>query len=249
MKVKNLPFLDTIQKKIKVDDPFLSEWCSQYYHSQKYRLSEELVLCDELINKNSKVLELGSIPPFFTLALKEKGVDITGVDIAPERFSVCIRDLGLDIKTCNFEWEKLPFADNFFQVVILNEIFEHLRIDLIFSLKEIYRIMDSGAILMLSTPNFLSLRRMYHLITKKEVLGCEIYPEFEKLHTLGHMGHLRIYTPTEVSKFLEKIGFKVKKIIYRQPAPVDNKIEKFFYGVIPSLRHLFTIVVEKLENQ
>jgi len=40
------------------------------------------------------------------------------------------------------------------------------------------------------------------------------YNEFNTLHTIGHMGHVREYSAEEVVKFLENTGFKPILIIY-----------------------------------
>jgi|HubBroStandDraft_1064217.scaffolds.fasta_scaffold01217_9 hypothetical protein len=42
-----------------------------------------------------------------------------------------------------------------------------------------------------------------------------VHAEYQKLERLGHMGHVREYTTTEVVEFLAAIGFAVTKVIYR----------------------------------
>ena len=47
----------------------------------------------------------------------------------------------------------------------------------------------------------------------------EVWDEYRKLETLGHMGHVRLYSPSEVAKFLEQMGFRVEVIIHRGKWP------------------------------
>jgi hypothetical protein len=42
-----------------------------------------------------------------------------------------------------------------------------------------------------------------------------VYRQYEKLESLGHMGHVREYTTREVCDFLTRVGFRVDKIVFR----------------------------------
>jgi hypothetical protein len=65
-----------------------------------------------------------------------------------------------------------------------------------------------------------------------------------KLETLGHMGHVREYTITEVTDFLRKIGFEIDKIIYR--GRIAGTISKLIIRLFPSLRPFVTYVARKI---
>lgn len=45
------------------------------------------------------------------------------------------------MKEVNFEEEPLPFADDAVDVVVFNEVFEHLRVNPIFTFREINRVL------------------------------------------------------------------------------------------------------------
>ena len=79
----------------------------------------------------------------------------------------------------------------------------------------------------------------------------DVWNEYRKLETLGHMGHVRLYSPSEVAKFLERMGFRVELIIHRGkwPSPptkwlrtVDNVLSR----LAPRLRTHFSIVAKKV---
>jgi hypothetical protein len=59
------------------------------------------------------------------------------------------------------------------------------------------------------------------------------YEEYRKLNVLGHMGHVREYTPTEVVEFLEAIGFEVTAVIYR--GEYSGIMERALTKLIPRL--------------
>lgn len=119
--------------------------------------------------------------------------------------------------SCDIETEKLPFHDSQFDVVLFNELFEHLRINPIFTMREVHRILKPGGLLFLSTPNLRSLAGLANFLLKNRCYSCEAdpYDEFSKLEGLGHMGHVREYTTREITEFLGRIGFEVREIVFR----------------------------------
>lgn len=146
------------------------------------------------------------------------GFDIIGVDLNPDIFSKTIDRFHLKVFKSDIEREKLPFPDNTFDFVIFTEVFEHLRIDPIFTASELHRVLQKDGILLLSTPNLYSLSGIYNFIFKGRSYACctaDIYDEFKLIETFGFFGHIREYSFQEVSSFLKKIGFKDIKIIFR----------------------------------
>ena len=117
----------------------------------------------------------------------------------------------------DFETASLPFADGTSRYAVMNEVFEHLRIDLIATMEEVPRVMAPGALLMLSTPNLFSYRGLRNLLLHRRAwaIAAEPYAAFTKLRTLGHMGHVREYTPRELRDFLSSVGFDVERVVHR----------------------------------
>ena len=130
-------------------------------------------------------------------------------------------------------------------MIVFNEIFEHLRINLIFTMTELFRILKPGGVLLLSTPNLRSLSGIRNFLFQKRSQSgyWDIYEQYEKLVNLGHMGHIREYTSVEVFTFLSKIGFRVESLVYRGTyrSRIDNWIIKFR----PNLRPFISYIVRK----
>jgi 2-polyprenyl-3-methyl-5-hydroxy-6-metoxy-1,4-benzoquinol methylase len=162
-------------------------------------------------------LEFGSIPLLLTAALTKCGYQVTGCDIAPERYASVIKSADMNVIKCNIETESLPFAADSFDVAIFNEIFEHLRINPIFTLSEVFRVLKPNGTLTLSTPNLKSLEGIRNYLIRDRAFSCSgnMYAEYRKIEDIGHMGHVREYTPTEVIEFLQAIGFEVTQVIFR----------------------------------
>ena len=209
--------IEACARKLVPKDAALLTWHEDYLHNHKVRLAHDLDIIDREIPRSKHILEFGSIPLVLTVALKQYGYQVVGCDIAPERYSSTIQSTGLNITKCNIETETLPFADNSFDAVVFNELFEHLRINPIFTLSEVFRIMKPNGILTLSTPNLKSLDGIRNFLVRDRAYSCSanIHAEYSKLATIGHMGHVREYTPTEIVEFLQTMGFEVTAIIYR----------------------------------
>ncbi len=188
-------------------------WAVNYLKAQRERLLQDIAIVQQTNPLQGKVLDIGCAPFYTTIALKKLGFDITGVDIDPSRFAEILAATQLDCRKCNFETERLPFADDTFDTILFSEVFEHLRIDLISTTTEIKRVLKPGGKLLLSTPNLLSFNSLFRLFWKGETFS--IYKAYEKIATLGHMGHVKEYTATDVRKFAVALGFRCERTIFR----------------------------------
>jgi SAM-dependent methyltransferase len=204
-------------ERITPDAEHMLRWFEQYVNSQKDRLAFDLEVIRKRCDKGAAIIEFGAVPLLLTASLTRLGYSVRSIDIAADRFSRSIKDLNLDVVSCDIETEKLPFHDSQFDVALFNELFEHLRINPIFTMREVHRILKPGGLLFLSTPNLRSLAGLANFLLKNRCYSCESdpYDEFSKLEGLGHMGHVREYTTREITEFLGRIGFEVREIVFR----------------------------------
>jgi SAM-dependent methyltransferase len=244
---RSLALIDEIVTRIRPDDPGLEAWLSRYYRQHRQRLASDLGIVEQHVEPESRILEYGAIPLLLTGALSELGYNLSAIDVSPERFAGAIAALGLDITRCDVETEAVPFAAETFDAVLFNELFEHLRIDPIFTLTEVRRVLKPKGSLLLSTPNLRSLRGIRNLMLHNQghAASAGVYEQYEKLEALGHMGHVREYTTREVSDFLARVGLRVDKIIFRggHGRGAVGLVER----LMPSLRPFFTLRATKFE--
>ena len=97
--------------------------------------------------------------------------------------------------------QPLPFPDNFFSVVTMLAVFEHLADQpLNFILKEIKRVLKSGGRYILTTPHPRSDKILKMLVSLKLVSAVEIEE------------HQRLYGHEEIAAILKAAGFLEEKM-------------------------------------
>ena len=246
---RHLELLDRLAAEIGPDDASLEAWYATYSREHRERLAADLRIVESHLERGARILEYGAVPPLLTAALAELGYRTSAVDLAPERFATAISRLGLEVHRCDVETEPVPFATGSFDAVLFNELFEHLRIDPIFTLGEARRVLEPGGSLLLSTPNLRSFRGLKNLLlhSRGHAVSGGVYRQYEKLRRLGHMGHVREYTTREVGAFVERIGFAVEKVIFRggHGRGAVGVAER----LLPSMRPFFSLVAIKASSE
>lgn len=214
------------------------------YHSRRLALDYEWLT--ETVAPSARILEIGGFPFFLTAALLDQNRDLQVVDKLTEGAAVLAKTLSLEIISCDIETENLPFADNTFDEILLNEVFEHLRIDPIHTLQEVRRVLRPNGRLWLSTPNLRSLKGIVNFLYKAEawsVVGEGVYAQYKHLRDTGWMGHVREYTAHEVTDFLAHIGFKIETVIFR--GEYSNPFARAISATFPNLKPFFSILARK----
>jgi len=232
-------------RELAPDEPSLAAWHRGYVEDHSARIALDLDLTQQFVRPGSAVLELGSIPLLFTAALARSGYQVTGCDVGPERYSEALRKLALNVLKCDIETQRLPFEDNCFDAVVFNELFEHLRINPIFTLREVLRVLRPGGRLLLSTPNLRSFYGIVNFLVKGKAYSCcsDIFNEYMKLELIGHMGHVREYTTREVIGFLRRVGFVPTDVIYR--GQLHSRLTRLLGSLVPGLRPFVSYIAQK----
>ena len=137
--------------------------------------------------------------------------------------------------TCDIEREPLPFNDHSFTTITLCATFEHLRVDPLFALEEMRRVLQPGGLLYLTTPN---LYRLGNIVSFALGRGLAFDPirEYGKLRSVGHMGHVREYTASEIRRFLEGAGFTTIEVGMRATPSRRGKLVDAVQWLLPGTR-------------
>ena len=241
--------LNSLKMDLHMIEPKLIGWNTNYYECHKERYKSDVKIVKEVYMGGS-ILEIGSFPYHLTYCLQKMGYPIMGLDINPSRGKEFIKKNNILINGCDIEKEKIPFRDNTFDLIIFNEIFEHLRINPIFTLMEINRVLREGGIMILTTPNLYSLRRIFHFLNGEGFNNP--YEEFFKLQMIGHMGHIREYSTVEIKQFLENTGFRVINVYYKSYSCKSLGLFIFpqvIYKFFPKFKPYQVVICKKQEKK
>jgi len=187
------------------------------------------------LSKISRVLELGVGDGSIVKQIVETlGIhcDIYGVDIDEDALKLA-KGKGILVSRADLNEDKLPYPDNYFDLVIMEEVIEHL-INPDNAIKEVHRVLKPRGLLVISTPNLgWWVNRLVLL------LGFQPYwTEVSTRYNVGKLrrklneplsGHLRLYTLPALTKLLNLYNIKpieCKGTTYNNTPKVINVIDR-----------------------
>ena len=175
-----------------------------------------------------KILDLACGSGEYSHILLKRGYDVTSVDIK----KLCN---GLNFTKCSAD--NLPFKEHTFDMVICTEAIEHF--DNPFNvLGEIKRVLKTNGILIMTTPNLMSLRFFFKRYIFKG--------NYDREHLYGE------YSSFNMVRILQTREFSIEKYETFEIIPGVNILDKLL-SKIPVIRDMgsYTIVYckNKLENK
>ena len=247
MAMRDPSLVAKIGEEITGHDGVTSEWASRYVKVHEKRFIRDLSLIRQFLDADDgPVLEIGSAPFLMTTALEELGYDVIGLDLEPDRFADFIARRTLRVERGDIE-ASVPLPSGSVANVVMNEVFEHLRYPLE-AIREVARVLRPGGRLLLSTPNMRSARGVYRLVVQGRgwAVAGDPLTEHTKPESIGHMGHVREYTPTEVTRLVDGCGFDTESIVFR--AEQAHGAERLVCKVLPPASPFFSLVASRVTS-
>ena len=159
------------------------------------------------------LLDIGCGEGFFLFNATKAGYTAKGIEISQDAAEYAGREFGLDVEAKPFE--ELQFPDNYFDIVTLWQVLEHVPYPLII-LKEVYRILKPEGLLATSTPDI------------ESILAKIFRRRWWNLRRL----HINQFTTRTLADMLKRAGFNnVFSTRYREYISISML-------VIPLLKHL-----------
>jgi SAM-dependent methyltransferase len=151
--------------------------CDEYFAMRRRGYQADLERL-EVNDARSPLLELGGYPFHFSRCLMRAKYEATSIDLDPERARPWLDTHAIPAVRCDIERDPLPQPDASIAPVVLAETFEHLRIDPLFTLREISRVLRPDGLLYLTTPNFYRLGNVARFLLGRGLSNDPLY-EYE----------------------------------------------------------------------
>jgi len=172
--------------------------------------------------KNCTVLDIGCQTGYVCQRLYELGHDAYGIEVLEKSIATAKKKYPqIHFKVANCQ-EKIPFDNNFFDIVWAGDVIEHIAFTDVF-VNEINKVLKNGGLFILTTP--------MHNMLKNIIISLF---NFEK-HFDPEFPHLRFYTIKSLESVLKKRGF-------------DIKTKKYIGRIYPLAKTMF-VVAEKTEDK
>ncbi|MFB0610868.1 class I SAM-dependent methyltransferase [Aurantiacibacter poecillastricola] len=170
----------------------------------------------------ARILNVGGTPYLFEYIARELGLDVVTVDLDPSRDPQQLADLGINVQQVDIETPEGRSAVDFqsYDVVVMAEILEHMRIDLVATLRGIAESLRADARIYLTTPNFYYAPSFARMLAEGRS-GPPLVKEWRKIGEVGHMGHVREYTRRELEELFAFCGLVVESLTVRNCREVD----------------------------
>ena len=174
-----------------------------------------------------KILDIGATP--FTLFIKDvhPNFEVAALDLT-NLLAARFEAKKVKLRVCNLATQPIPFDDNYFDIIIFTEVFEHLLPPTDNVFREVSRVLRIGGKLIFGTPNFAALINRIRLLVGISPLA-PVDQQFKRGWVHGY-GHVREYTMKEVTEILGNYNFIIskKKFISINPNVRSIKNTKMF---------------------
>jgi SAM-dependent methyltransferase len=222
---------ESLQTALKnsADAGILFENASVYNKELEFTYRRTIHDISQLEDTNH-ILEIGCFTGVIALALKSLGYQITASDmpfvledpgVSKMFLSNCVDRLPANLADYPF-----PARSESFDLIIFNEVIEHLNFNPIPLLREFHRILRKNGRIYCATPNLLSAKNRFLLLSGKS-FGNPIQHLIRNLDPTSSMQiglHWREYSKEELIQLFEYCNFKVERHNFGLVTPNRSKV-------------------------
>ena len=220
---------------LHIDDPSYNDNRNYNYSSSEIVERAEYNLISELVEYNSKIIDLGcGNGSLISKLIKEKNVSAKGIELSPSGVTAC-KQKGQNVFEGRID-EKLPFADNEFDYAICNVTIKMVMFPEIL-LSEMKRIAKYQIV---SFPNFGFYKNRFDLFFKGRMPKPTLFG-----YTWYNTGHIHQLSLKDFEELVNNIGgLKIKQI---KMLNLKNIFKSFFIRLFPNLFQIIIIILLEKE--
>lgn len=192
------------------------------------------------------ILDIGCFPYHIGKALEILGHKVYGISSDHEPIE------NKRIKVINIEKDKFPFQADFFDLVLMSEVIEHLPQSPLIALSEINRILKKGGYVFITTPNIArSINRVKLLVGKTIMYSIDVYFENNGKGSIIYHRHNREYTLGELHSLLKRTFLKdIKSGFFISYTPIRKRIvpDAFLLKFVKYINYFLMICIDTLKD-
>jgi SAM-dependent methyltransferase len=232
-----------------------------YLQNQKSAYLRTLYDINEIFKtqvKSIRILEIGSFLGPVSISLKKVGFDVYALDIPEFNESTSLRakynKYSIPFEGINLRKNKLPYEEDFFDMVIICEVIEHLNFNPLPIFQEINRILKKGGHLYIAMPNQANFFNRLKLIRGKSIHNpiAHYFSQLDRNDNMIIGLHWREFTLSETLEIIEKMGFQTLRAYYFSGKSSGKKwlksIIKSLIYIFPTFRSYQVVISQKQKN-
>lgn len=206
---------------------FSNDNISRYLYESRSRVEYTIDALQPLDLRGKKVCEIGFGAIGLGIYLGFKA-DVDAYDVS-NMFSRICEDFGITHTIVDLNSPEGIHLNRTYDLIILCEVIEHLNRWPVSVLLDLYKYLEPGGKLLITTPNLLRLTNRIRMLT-----GKRLFAHFIQEHLI--MGHLREYTQDELDFLLRQAGFtNIRVELHNFPDRNRSKMEQVCYNKITKL--------------
>lgn len=214
--------IDSVTAEISphyADDKLFANYCEVHKHRYRYDLRRIV----ERVTPGARVFDFGAFPGVVSEVLTRIRYSVVAGEFDPEEFPFA-PSLTFPVLKADANASRINIDSESFDAILMMEVFEHLYRNPIVTMREVLRILKPGGVLYLTTPNGMGLRTLIKILRKRKL--NDVYSQWARVEETGIAGHIREYTPREVSDFLADCGFSDIEVetcnVYKKSNPIEH---------------------------
>lgn len=187
----------------------------------------------KLLEAGDSVLDVGCHTGYFTVRIAEKYKKVIGIDILPNNIEIANKFFNRP----NIEYkvmDALDIATNFreetFNCIVITEVLEHIA-DPDLLIKNCYKLLKPGGILIISTPNAYSFKSFMDYFTIINLVRVVKQLENQKMGIGTNVDHVFNWDIFSLSRLFIINGFKIKEFCFAG-AYLPNFISYIFRRIL-----------------
>lgn len=144
---------------------------------------------------------------------------------------------GVSVKMLDLERDRFPWEDASFDVVVANQVFEHLK-NIWLPFSEVYRVLRPDGYFVISVPNLASLHNRVLLALGSQPTSIRAIGPHVRGYTLGELAALLTLGDVMICRQVRGVGF------YPLPAIIARPLARVWAGA----SHTIILVAQKVRD-